>query len=127
MSHSHKETRPVCEECGSAHVAWDAFAEWDAAQQCDVLRASYDAAHCFVCEGETSLVWEEVRRATDLQPGDVIDLADSDTGTPTWREVLAVERPNYWSVLITYCLPDGGWEVLTAAPGERFAIDCGEA
>lgn len=48
----------VCGTCGSADVRRDAWAEWDTDKQDWVGGAVFDAGHCEVCEGETSL--EEV-------------------------------------------------------------------
>ena len=46
----------VCEQCGSEDVGIDAYAEWSVEEQEWVLASTYDAAHCTMCDGETTLV-----------------------------------------------------------------------
>lgn len=52
---------PTCSECGSGGVKVDAFAVWDIGLQDWVLDATFDAAYCEECDGETSLAWKEQR------------------------------------------------------------------
>ena len=36
----------ICEYCGSPHILFDAYAEWDYIDQRMVLHSTYDKGHC---------------------------------------------------------------------------------
>lgn len=55
-----KKINIKCKYCGSEDVLRDAWASWDFGKQEWVLNDVFDAAHCNTCEGETSLIEEEV-------------------------------------------------------------------
>ena len=52
--------RLTCSKCGSTNVARDAWAVWDESTQCFYADHIFDVAHCFECDGETSLNEENI-------------------------------------------------------------------
>lgn len=53
-----KREIPICSECGSADVVFDAYAAWDRDRQKMELSAEFDQAYCEgKCEGECSVDW----------------------------------------------------------------------
>lgn len=50
----------ICATCGSDDVQRDAWAEWDMDKQEWVLGTVFDAGHCEVCGGDTSLAEVDV-------------------------------------------------------------------
>jgi hypothetical protein len=62
---------PICTECGSADVRADAYAEWDAENQCWSLVTTFDNTDCENCGGECSIEWvnldsEKGRKAVEM-------------------------------------------------------------
>lgn len=49
-----------CKHCNSTNVVRDAWAEWDIETQKWVLGSVFDAAFCMDCDGESSLIEEEL-------------------------------------------------------------------
>lgn len=47
-----KRVTYMCATCGGKNVKWDAWAEWDEENQCEVLAQSFDQAYCDDCDGE---------------------------------------------------------------------------
>ncbi len=52
----------VCEECRSALVTRDAWAEWDVDQQEWVLGAIFDYAYCHKCEADANIDEMPIRK-----------------------------------------------------------------
>lgn len=50
-------TLPICTACGSAEVRSDAYAEWDAENQCWSLVTTFDNTDCENCGGECRVEW----------------------------------------------------------------------
>lgn len=45
----------ICKDCGTDNVVRDAWAAWSPHENKWVLETTFDHAHCFNCEGQTSL------------------------------------------------------------------------
>lgn len=59
-----KKVTYTCEMCGTDEIVWDAWAEWDAEEQKEILNNSFDYCYCLKCEEETNAVeveYEETR------------------------------------------------------------------
>jgi hypothetical protein len=54
------KVRKVCKHCGSENVAKDAWSNWDVDKQEWVLYDVFDYEFCKTCEGETTIVDEEI-------------------------------------------------------------------
>ena len=54
------KVKKVCSHCGSENVAADAWASWDVYKQEWVLYDVFDYEFCKTCEGETTIVDEEI-------------------------------------------------------------------
>ena len=59
-----RRIRIICSECGSTDVARDAWAMWDEDTQCFELGNVFINGYCFNCDGEASLIEEEIEDAT---------------------------------------------------------------
>lgn len=54
------QVRKVCKECGSDNVVKDAWASWDEETQMYVLEDFFDYEFCKDCDGETTIIDEEI-------------------------------------------------------------------
>ena len=59
-----RRIRLICSECSSPNVARDAWAMWDETRQTFEVSHVFQNAYCFNCEGEASLIEEEIEDAT---------------------------------------------------------------
>ena len=64
---------PVCKNCGSERVVTDAWACWNPRSGLWELEASFDYAHCHVCEGETKLRWVKVEEPSSKRVQELND------------------------------------------------------
>ena len=54
------KTQPICRECGSNTIQFDAFSEWDREAQSFVLVNTFDDAVCQTCGYEGAAEWVAV-------------------------------------------------------------------
>lgn len=64
MPNDSKRYAMECNRCGSDDVSRDAWADWDTGKQIWVLRCAFDYAHCYKCDGETSITQVELAPAS---------------------------------------------------------------
>jgi hypothetical protein len=51
------KTKPVCTECGSDNVNFDAWASWNPETQKYELQQTFDDSYCNACDGECKVDW----------------------------------------------------------------------
>jgi hypothetical protein len=55
------KVRKVCKTCGSENVVSDAYVSWNVeTQDWDIVESVFDMEFCYDCEGETTVVDEEI-------------------------------------------------------------------
>ncbi len=59
MNAQPEKRHPICNNCGSTKLVWDAWASWDCEAQQLVLSADFDYIFCLNCETEPSVTWLE--------------------------------------------------------------------
>lgn len=58
------KVRKVCKECGSDEVVVDAWAKWNEETQLyDIVENVFELEYCINCEGETTIIDEEINDA----------------------------------------------------------------
>ncbi|MFP3556450.1 hypothetical protein SB861_37905 [Paraburkholderia sp. SIMBA_049] len=53
--------KPVCTDCGSDNVCFDAWSEWDVETQQYELSNTFDEAYCQGCDGSCKVEWQEAK------------------------------------------------------------------
>ena len=68
---SKTKIKKVCKYCGSENVLFDAYARWDINKQELVLLSTTEDHYCEDCDGETTIIDEEIITETplDQSPG----------------------------------------------------------
>ena len=55
------KVKKVCSHCGSENVVSDAYVSWNVeTQEWDTVESVFDMEFCYDCEGETTIVDEEI-------------------------------------------------------------------